>query len=184
MKKIEINESLKVPMLFVFKVAVLYLVWRILKYNGEHNPQFLYGYWARFYELMCFSLASSVSFVIEVLGYKYFNEGRVVIIEGSRGIFIADLCAGIPAMVIFSGLIFSYGNNNKSRLWFISLGLLLIYAVNVFRLTCFVLIQKHCPQYFKFAHTYLYVVATYGLIFLMVVLWMNKLAFKKSNFTL
>jgi exosortase/archaeosortase family protein len=173
-------KRLRSPALFVLKVAVIYVLWRFIKFQGETKPEFLWGYWSKTYEWMCLSLASSVSFIIDIMGYNYFHAGRVVIIEGSRGMSIEDLCAGIPAMVLFSGIIFSYGNNNKARLWFIPMGLVFIYAVNVFRLTCFVLIQKHCPQYFKFAHSYLYVVATYGLIFLMMIYWMNKLAFKKK----
>jgi hypothetical protein len=95
-------KRLRLPALFVLKVAVIYVLWRFIKFQGETKPEFLWGYWSKTYEWMCLSLASSVSFIIDIMGYNYFRAGRVVIIEGSRGMSIEDLCAGIPAMVLFS----------------------------------------------------------------------------------
>jgi exosortase/archaeosortase family protein len=65
----------------------------------------------------------------------------------------------------------------QAKLWFIPLGLMLIFMINVFRLLALILIQAHYNSYFDFAHDYLYVVVTYSLIFVLVMWWMNRWAF-------
>jgi len=174
------DKRLAEPVLFVVKVCLVYIVWRFLKNAGEENPDFLFGYWGKFYDMMGNLLVSFASGILSFMGYNHIHNGRIIIIEGTRGLQFADLCIGIAPIFLFTGIIFSYGNNNKARLWFIPLGIVAINIINVFRLVCLALIQKHADQYFNFAHSYLYVVITYGLIFVLVFWWMNRLAFQKQ----
>jgi exosortase/archaeosortase family protein len=166
---------------FVAKIALVYGTWRILKYLGETNANFLFGAWAALYEFVAQRLTEGAANFLRMLGYPIQQYERVLIIEGTPGIYVADLCVGIAAFYIFSGLILSFGNHWRNKLWFIPLGWLFIYLVNVLRIAALALVQLHQPKYFNLAHTYVYVVVTYGLIFLLVVLWMEKFAYKKAQ---
>lgn len=44
-----------------------------------------------------------------------------------------------------------------------------------------VLVLVHYNRYFGMAHDYVYVVITYGLIFVLVMWWMDKLAFTSTG---
>lgn len=175
------NKDLIEPVEFVIKVGLVYAFWRLLKYSGETYPGFLWGGWAVFYDFMGNILASASSFILDTLGYKFLREGRVVVIEGTRGILIADLCLGIAPMFIFSGIILAFGNNWVARLWFIPMGIAIILIINVLRVLALMLVQKHYPQYFKIAHEYIYLIVTYSFIFLLLVWWMNRFAFKTNS---
>ncbi len=173
------DKNLIEPVEFVIKVSLVYFIWRCLKYLGETHPGFLWGGWSRFYHFTGNLLATSVSAILSFLGYQFVHQGREIVIAGTNGVYFSDLCLGIAPMFIYSGIILVFGDNHKAKAWFIPLGLVLIFFINVFRLLALALIQVHYNDYFNFAHEYLYVIITYGVIFLMVMWWMTKFAFKK-----
>lgn len=167
-------------MAFVLRVALVYASWRTLKYLGE-NYNFLWGGWHAFYDFIGNILASSVSWLLTMLSVPHERVARTITVQGTGGIYFADLCLGIAPLYIYAGIILSIGNNWKARLWFIPLGWVGIYVINVFRMAALILIHAYAYQYFRFAHEYLYVVITYGLIFLMMVWWMNRWAFEPKS---
>ena len=168
------------PVEFLFKMAIVYACWRTFKYFGEKDDNFLWGGWFWLKNVLGDSVTASAAYLLTEAGYELTYYKRLITVEGSSGIYFADLCLGIAPMVIFSGFILSYGNNWKNKLWFIPLGVLLIHGINIFRMIALILIQVHYPRYFKLAHEYVYVVVTYGIIFLLVIWWMNLLTFKKK----
>ena len=177
--RIFINKRLIRPVEFVLKMALVYTVWRTFKYFGEQNENFLWGGWTVFKDMLGNSTTATAAILLGKLGYQLTYYSRMITVDDSAGIFFGDLCLGIAPIVIFSGFILSFGNNWKNKLWFIPLGVFFIYFINVFRLMALVLIQVHHQEYFDMAHDYLYVIITYGFIFLMVMWWMDKLADKK-----
>lgn len=177
LKKVFTNELLIEPAEFVIKVAMVYAIWRGFKYCGETYPGFLWGGWAAFYDIVGNLLAAADSVILNLLKVRHLHDKRVIIVEGTNGIKFSDLCLGIAPMFIYSGIILAFGNNVQAKLWFIPLGLMLIFMINVFRLLALILIQAHYNSYFDFAHDYLYVVVTYSLIFVLVMWWMNRWAF-------
>ncbi len=181
LKPIIKDEALANVAAFIIKVALVYCTWRLLKYSGETYPGFLWGGWSAFYDLMGSLLTKTDSLILRLIDVPHIMKHRLIIIEGTRGIYFADLCLGIAPMFIFSGIILSVGNNWRNRLWFIPLGLILIYIINVFRLLALLLLQKKSNELFDFAHDYLYVTITYSLIFLLVVWWTNRLAFEENE---
>ncbi len=166
---------------FAIKIVLIYVLWRTLKHFGEQHPNFLWGAWSMMYDALGNSLAAICSHLLNLMGYEHFHEGRLIRIPGTIGIFFADLCLGVAPMFLFSGVIVAYGNNHLAKLWFIPTGVFVIYCVNVFRLLALILIQYHKPEYFSFAHEYVYAVVTYSLIILMVMFWMNRLSHKNHN---
>ncbi|MBK8658282.1 MAG: archaeosortase/exosortase family protein [Bacteroidetes bacterium] len=177
LKKVFSNELLIEPAEFIIKVAMVYALWRGLKYCGETYPGFLWGGWAAFYDFIGNLLAYCNSVILNVMGIQHIHEKRVIIVAGTNGIEFSDLCLGIAPMFIYSGIILAFGTNLKAKLWFIPMGVFLIFLINVFRLLALILIQARYNSYFDFAHDYLYVVVTYSLIFVLVMWWMNRWAF-------
>lgn len=171
------NKKLLLPAEFLLKMILVYASWRAFKYGGEHFDNFLWGGWDAIKNFQGNLIANNSANLLRMLGYSVQQFQRMIVVDGTPGIYVADLCLGIAPMAIFAGFILAFGNHTRNKLWFIPLGLGLIFTINVFRTTALVLVQVHYNKYFKLAHENIYVYITYGTIFLLLMLWMNKLAF-------
>lgn len=175
------NKKLHQPLRFAVSMAVVYTAWRIFKYFAEHYDNFLWGGWEKFQNLLGNFIAASTVTILQFFGYSIHHNGRMIMVDGARPIFVADLCLGIAPLVIFTGFILVFGNHHKNKIWFIPFGLSLILLINILRMLALVLVLVHYNQYFGMAHDYVYVVITYGLIFLLIMWWMEKLAFRSTG---
>lgn len=102
------------------------------------------------------------------------QEGIVIYLEGTRGLAIEDHCLAIPATVIFSLLIVLFPGRLRQKAWFLPVGVLLVQASNLFRLTGLMFMQRYSSSaFYAFNHSYTYVFITYGLIFLLFVGWLR-----------
>jgi len=63
----------------------------------------------------------------------------------------------------------------KHKLWYIPLGILVIHLTNLFRITGLTLIQFPFPNGFHFFHDYFFKTLFYAVIFLMWVVWNEKI---------
>ena len=165
------------PAEFIIKMLLVYVGWRAFKYVGDTYENFLWGGWQQFKDFLGGVTTTVSANMLLVLGYKLSYVGRVITVDGTSGIYFADLCLGLAPMVIFSGFIFSYGDNTKAKFWFVPLGVAAIFLINALRMVALILIQVHGNNaQFRIAHDYLYVLITYGFIFVMVMWWMNRWA--------
>ncbi len=181
--KLFTDKRLILPVEFVLKMLLVYAAWRSFKYGGEHYEHFMWGGWEYLKNAQGRLVGHLSAIQLRAMGYQVTDFGRMIIVDGTPGIFIGDLCLGIAPMVIFSGFIIVFGDNERNKLWFIPLGLLLINVINVFRTSALVLVQVHYERYFKLAHENIYLYLTYGLILLLLLWWMNGPAFKKVSVT-
>lgn len=171
------NKKCLLPAEFLVKMVFVYAAWRTFKYGGEHYENFLWGGWDWIKNLQGNLIAYCSANLLRLLGYSVEQFQRMIMVDGNTGIYVADLCLGIAPMVIFTGFVLAFGNNNRNKIWFVPLGLGFIFIINVFRTMALVLVQVHYNKYFKFAHENLYFYITYGAIFLLLMWWMNTLAF-------
>lgn len=120
--------------------------------------------------------------VLNQLGYSTFasketNDVQVFGIDGSNGVWIGGPCNGINLMFLFAIFIISYpSTNNKTKLWFITIGILVVHFINIIRIISLSLIAFYAPAYLEFNHTYTFTFIVYGIIFSLWMLWVNKLA--------
>ncbi len=172
-------EGAKYAGTFLLKTAAVYAIWKAFTYSMEHVPA-LIPRWNSFRDGVGALLAKITEFfVVDLFGYAGHAEGRVMYVDGTPGIFIGNSCLGISAMAIFAGLIAVYPGKWKHKLWYIPLGMLLVQGSNLFRLVSLAIMQKHSSEAFvQFNHGYTYVIITYSFIFLLVVIWFNRLADK------
>jgi exosortase/archaeosortase family protein len=100
-----------------------------------------------------------------VLGYE--NGSCVQIIWGCTGLKQAYIC--------FCILAFSIGPWRK-KLWFVPLGLFVVYAFNIFRISFIVASVENHPDWFHFLHLYAFKYGFYLIIFLLWVLWEERIS--------
>ncbi len=111
--------------------------------------------------------------IMEAFGFEPWYAGRVMGLPGANGIEMVDGCNGLEALGLFVGFVLAYPGPAKARLWFIPLGLFLIYAVNILRLIVLAWTQLSAPGLFDFTHDYSTTAIFYIVIFAMWVWWAN-----------
>jgi exosortase/archaeosortase family protein len=97
-----------------------------------------------------------------------------------NSVHIIWACTGIKqAYICFCILAFARGSWQK-KLWYIPISLLVVYIFNIFRITFIVgCIQFH-PNWFEVLHLYIFKYSFYAVIFLMWVLWEEKISNKST----
>jgi exosortase/archaeosortase family protein len=161
--------------MFVIKLLLIYGTWKCLFYFFTHGPQAVTAAWWHFNEAYGTFLADLVSPILNVIGQPTTHYDIYILFTGStKWLGVAGHCLAIPAMVVFAATIIAFPHHWKKKLWFVPLGLLAIFLINLTRLVLLCLIYFHYPEsvYYVY-HTYVYVFATYGLIMLMIIAWVR-----------
>jgi exosortase/archaeosortase family protein len=90
-------------------------------------------------------------------------------------------CTGLKQAYIFFCIIAFYRGPWLKKLWYIPAGLVVVYLFNIFRISFIVGVVGEHPEWFHFLHLYAFKYAFYLVIFLMWVLWEEKIAGTKST---
>ncbi len=96
--------------------------------------------------------------------------------ESGNAITIVWGCTAIKQSFIWLCIMLFTRGSWLRKLWFIPLGWVVCYAFNIFRIFCISLVIEHHPEYFEFLHTYVFKYIFYGILFLLWVWWVEKIA--------
>ncbi len=130
---------------------------------------------------MCYHLASVVHTIFDWFGFTtYLYETTIYHVNG-EGVRIVWGCNGIKQMFIFTMIMLFARGPMKHKLWFIPLGLICVYLINVSRLLFLTYIVRDYSDSFEFWHGGVTKYLFYGLIFLMWVFWNDYLVPRFTN---
>jgi len=155
---------------FLFTVLLLYLL-----------SYLIYNFWIHPSETIDLFVVNSTIFlsrlILEALGYTVFTGvERVIGVDGTGGLWIGDNCNGISLFILFAVFIMAYKGNVKTKIVFISLGILSLQLLNVLRVVGLAILDTHSRAWTEFNHTYTFNILIYGYIFFLWMLWVNKFA--------
>lgn len=160
---------------FVLSVISAYLIWKLCSFLLElYEPH----WWIVFQDSVA-SLLIGVAVFISDFFFSVSSQffGRNIFMPNTPGIYVANHCLGIPAMVVFTLIILYFGGAIKHKLWYIPAGIAGILFINCMRIVgLVVLMKKSSPFFWELNHKYTLLVLTYGFIFWMVKVWMDKFA--------
>ena len=116
---------------------------------------------------------------LKLFGYDTFKvlsdtDYQVIGIDGSDGVWIGSSCNAVTLFCLFAVFIAAYPGQQKKKIWFLPLGILLIHILNIFRVVALALIAFYNPKVLDFNHTYTFTFIIYGFIFLLWMVWVNK----------
>ena len=98
-----------------------------------------------------------------------------------NSVLIIWACTGLKQAYIFFCIIAFYRGPWLKKLWYIPLGLVVVYLFNILRIAIIAAFIENHPDWFNFLHFYFFKYLFYGIIFLMWVLWEEKIAGKKAK---
>jgi exosortase/archaeosortase family protein len=119
--------------------------------------------------------------VLNTLGYNTAVHSlngfdTLITLDGQSLVWIDSGCTGLTLMALFAGFIFAYPGPIIKKAWYIPVGILAIYLVNIIRVVALALNHIMSRSSFDFNHKYTYTLVTYLAIFGLWMLWANRLS--------
>jgi exosortase family protein XrtF len=124
--------------------------------------------------------------VLHWFGYDTFtrldeNAYPGIGIDGSTGVWVGASCNALTLFFLFAVFVFAYPGHQKSKLWFIPMGIITIHVLNILRVVALALISFYKPDYLAFNHTYTFTFIVYCYIFFLWMIWVNNYSVKEAD---
>lgn len=152
---------------------VLYLIWTV--FYKIFRDYYLVDY---FYEEVTHHLTNIELIITKVflgiLGYDVEIFGKVIKIIGGTSIHLDRGCLGRNPIGLFVGFILAFPGIISRKLWYISLGLLVISFLNICRIVALFITNDCCSEYMDLNHHYIFKIIVYIFIFIMWFIWISK----------
>lgn len=168
---------------FAVILTISNLFWKYNVLGDESNTQVTF--WgldiSETFIFMAKHIAQVTATILHFLGWNVsLDSTNMVRHETGNSAQIIWACSGLKqAYIYFCIIAFSRGPWLK-KLWYIPLGLLIVYLFNIFRITVIVACIDQHPNWFEFLHLYFFKYLFYGVIFGMWVFWEEKIVQKKA----
>jgi exosortase family protein XrtF len=156
-------------------LSFCYAMYLKLSIGGSYHPDFVTHYVAR----QSTGLISKLGYNAEIIAHE--TKAQMVLnINGSYLASIIEGCNSISIIILFIAFIVAFAQNFKKTFFFILVGSLLIYVVNVFRIVILAIALYHYPNQEKFLHAVVFPGIIYGMVFLLWMLWIKRLVPKNE----
>ena len=168
---------------FVIILLLSHLLWKLFVLGEESDTIVtLLGFDISYpFIWMSRHIASVSVSILNFIGFDTVLEPNNVILHTSvkKGVRIVWGCTGIKQAYIFFCIILFYRGPWLKKLWYIPLGLLVVYLFNIFRIAFITGFIRYNSSAFDFLHEHLFKYLFYGIIFLMWVFWEEKIVLKR-----
>jgi exosortase family protein XrtF len=156
------------PVLVLFlKSLALYIVWYV-GYEIFLAPD------GRLDLFLNENITKAGTYSLNLLGFDAsIIDGHIIYMNNTR-LSIGSPCNGLVLYALFSGFVIAMPGKLINKLWFSAVGMLFLYAINVFRVVILSLNMQYYPQSFDFNHRYVYQIAVYAVIFFLWHTWVKR----------
>jgi len=166
---------LKNPFLrFLFFSISLYLTWNVF-YEFYLRTQ------TNFDKIVIDTLVRWAEVTLQVLGYSTTDYSAADVafrehigIAGSKGVTIGAPCDGVVLYVLFIFFVVAFPGPLKHKAWFIPVGALSVFYLNVLRIVGLAIIMKINESWLAFNHDYTFTIVVYAYVFLLWMLWVKR----------
>jgi exosortase/archaeosortase family protein len=165
----------------IYQGIVLFLIvmfasnffWKLTMYGDENGLEasFLCFDLSVVFAGLCRHLAEVVHAIFNWLEITNYLYETTIYHPNGEGVRIVGGCNGIKQSFIFAMIMLFARGPFVHKLWFIPLGLVCVYLINVLRLLFLTYIIRDYPDMFEFWHGGVTKYLFYGLIFLMWMFW-------------
>ncbi|MCL2650157.1 MAG: archaeosortase/exosortase family protein [Candidatus Azobacteroides sp.] len=165
---------------FLILLFFTHFLWKLVVDGDLHSQQIaIFGkdLTAQFHSLSTFTAKITYWFVrLFPNTNDFFREDTILYFQnGGMKINIIWGCTSVKQLYIFIIIIAFYKGTWGKKLWYIPMGCVILWVYNIIRLSMISwLIYKH-PERFDFLHEGLFRYVFYGLIFLLWVIWEEKI---------
>lgn len=171
---IDFFRTYKGVLLFFISMFAADIVWKLCISGDEQSATifFLKRYdWSEAFTFISTIIAKVTYFFTSIFDSSAILRENIISFPDSKGIMIVWSCSGIKQMFIFLIIMVFADGRWKNKLWFIPIGLLICFFINILRTTTLALIIKDHHEIFPFMHHYVLKYLYYCLIFIIWLLW-------------
>lgn len=143
---------------------------------GHGNVTWLGIVLTPFFDWLAQQVAQATYGLVALVRDTVHIDGTRLFFDSGNGSRIVWSCTPVKQSFIWLCLIVAARGKWLRKLWFIPLGWVLIYGINILRIAAISLIIEHHPELFEVMHTYVFKYAFYGIMFLMWLVWTNRLS--------
>lgn len=156
--------------LFVIYAVVLGSLW-LLVYEGYLRPL------GQPDQFLTVTTAQAGSTFLNILGFNTHavpvEDTAMLVLNNEPVLTIARNCNGLIVFVLFAAFIILFPKYFKIKLFFIPLGISVLFLLNILRVVSLTIIYLHHPDWLDFNHTYTFTVIIYAAVFALWMLWVN-----------
>lgn len=105
----------------------------------------------------------------------------LIVFENHSVLAVYEGCNGLNTIIIFISFLVAFGPLNGKLLWFIPLGLVIVHAANLLRITLLFFVAQFRPDFMYFIHKYVFTAFLYVVIFMLWIWWVKKFAIQKNE---
>jgi exosortase/archaeosortase family protein len=166
---------------FLIRLIIIYLLWKICFHIIWQSPSLTISY--RHFSLFIIDkMLSHTACFLDMLYYTTEIDlgERLVKIVGTVGVTVGEPCIGLGVMAVFFALIAAYPDHHSKKIWFIPLGLLIIYIANIVRISLLAVLVKTDPAIWELNHKFIFKFIIYSIVFLLWKQWIQYIQPKKS----
>jgi exosortase family protein XrtF len=125
-------------------------------------------------------VANQTTSVLQVFNNQSFTNQHLT--EPSIKIFynnkyvsrIIEGCNAVSVIILFIAFVVAFTGKFKNTLFFLIVGSIIIYVMNVFRIVLLTVALYHYPEYEHILHGVIFPLVIYGIVFLLWIIWVNK----------
>ena len=127
-----------------------------------------------YFDLASRHLTDCVYAVVHTVeGSVRYRNATTLCFENGNGMMILWGCTPIKQLFIWLCLLLAAPEQSRHKLWYIPMGGLLIYGINIVRIACLTLLIHHHTDLFGLMHDYVFKYVFYLFIFLLYVLYVH-----------
>lgn len=155
---------------FLLVFASLYALW-VLGYDGLLGPD------GRLDHALSANLAATSGAVLRLAGFASgiaSAHPTLVVLNGQPSVLVGNPCNGLLLYALFAGFVAAFPGPGLHKLWFVPLGVIVVYTLNVLRVVLLALNHVYWHPTVDFNHHYTFTFAVYGAIGALWVLWARR----------
>ncbi len=114
-------------------------------------------------------------FDMNVQEYPHESEASMRIVYNDKYVVrIIEGCNAMSVIILFAAFVFAFSNGFKKTFFYIAIGSVLIYLLNIARIGFLIYALYYYPQYQEFLHGTVFPLLIYGFVFFLWIMWVLK----------
>ena len=160
--------------IFLIRFGFLYFIWKLL-FHFIWKEEVLFQMYSEWSLLLINYILESCSFFLGLLNIEteIIQIDRILRLPGTIGVTVGEPCIGYDVTALYVALIMSCKGAIKQKLWFIPMGVIIIFFVNVLRISALALLVTINQEIWELNHKLIFTIVVYVIIFLMWRFWLN-----------
>lgn len=169
---------------FFVILLITHIFWK-LTMNGDESDNFVTFFGinlTNFFNHMSDHVAKTAMALL-----KFFHSDAILLPDNiirhpnGESVRIIWACAGLKQAYIFTMILVLYKGPWSKKVWFIPLGLVVVYIYNIIRISTIAQLVENYPQMFELIHGYILKYLFYALIFGLWLVWEEKISGNNSK---